>query len=68
MISVKVRQAGLGVEHDLDTLVLGLAADHADRSVDRIDRVNRLRVDGHLAGFDLRHVENVVDHVEQVLA
>jgi hypothetical protein len=38
------------------------------RSRDQLGDVRRLEVQRHLAGLDLRQVEDVVDQVEQVLA
>ena len=68
VVGVDVRQVLRAVEHQLDLLLLGLPADHPHRGVHRINRVDELRRDRHLAGFNLGNVENVVDHVEQVLA
>ena len=68
MVGINLRHVGLGIQHHLDFLVLCLATDHAHSRVDRVHRINGLRVDCHLASLDLRHVENIVDHVQQVLA
>ena len=56
------------VEFHLYLLVLGLAADHAHRGIDRVHRVDRLRINRHLARFNLGHVEDVIDHVQEMLS
>ena len=53
---------------DLDPLVLGAGGNHTDRVVEEAAEPDLLHVEADAAGLDLRHVEHVVDDVEQVLA
>src|SRR6185503_12441116 len=46
----------------------GQRRSQVDHFAHHFHQVEDLRVEGHLAGFDLGHVEDVADQVEQVLA
>ena len=67
-IGVDVWYLVIMLQSELDIFFLSLAADHPHRSVNWIDRVDALQADGHLASLNLGHVENVIDHIQQVLA
>ena len=54
------------IEREL--LLLGAAGDHAQRSASVWIELDLLQVELDAAGLDLRHVEDVVDDVEQVVA
>jgi hypothetical protein len=47
-------------------LFLGAPGDHAHRFRQYLRQVELLHVELHAAGFDLRHVEDVVDDFEQI--
>ena len=62
---------GLGVDGAVDefeAVFLRAAAHDPDDLLDQVRHIDRVGVQAHLAGLDLRHVEDVVDEREQVLA
>ncbi|MNH01334.1 hypothetical protein D3C79_605510 [compost metagenome] len=61
------RQVDGGVEQQLEALVLGTQAYHVGKIIQHILQMERDQLQIHLAGFDLREVEDVVDDAEQVL-
>jgi hypothetical protein len=67
MIAVDIRQIIVGIESQMRFRGPHSAAARASRAVDGIYRIDQGRRQPHLAGFDLRHVENVVDHLLKVL-
>ena len=55
----------IGIDHQ--ALVLGAPGHHAQRFRQRFGQIERLHVELHPAGFDLRHIQDVVDHFEQIV-
>src|SRR6185503_13550751 len=56
----------IGIQRQV--LVLGAPGYHAQRFRQQLRQVERLHVELHAAGLDLRHVEDVVDVFEQVFS
>ena len=59
---------GRAVDHELVAVLLDERLDGRRHVVDQRRDVERLEEELHLAGLDLRQVEDVVDQREQVLA
>ncbi len=51
---------------DVDLLLGGHGGDDADRILDEIVEDDVFRMEQHAAGFDARHVEDIVDDAEEV--
>ena len=62
------RNAAVDIGVERQVLVLGAAGHHAQRFRQRLRQIERLQVELHPAGLDLRHVEDVVDDFEQIVA
>src|SRR4029079_9354156 len=60
------RALDIGVQREI--LVLGASRHDAQRFRQYLRKIERLHVELHAAGFDLRHVEYVVDDFEQIFA
>jgi hypothetical protein len=68
--------AAVGFDHELrgavaredDVALAGGLADHLHAVLDDVGNVDRVDVERHAAGLDLGHVEDVVDHFEQIAA
>ena len=58
----------LGLGHRLARAVEHAPRHHAQRFGERRGKVELLHVELHAPGFDLRHVQDVVDHLEEVMA
>ena len=62
------RYRAFDVGFEREVLVVGAPGHHAQRFRQRLRQVERLHVELHAAGLDLRHVQDVVDHFEQIVA
>ena len=64
------RRRHVAFEHvgDVEVLLDGARGDEVERRLDAFAQVERLRLDVHAAGLDLREVEDVVDDREQRVA
>ena len=59
------RQRGVDLEQHLDGLVGGTGGEDRAQPPDELVRVEGLRVQQHLSGFDLREVQDVVEQPQQ---
>ena len=64
------RRRNVAFEHvgGVEVLLDGARGDEVERRFDAFAQVERLRLDVHAAGFDLREVEDVVDDGQQRIA
>ena len=60
--------AALDIGIEQQVLVVGAPGHHAQRFRQRLRQIERLQVELHPAGLDLRHVQDVVDDFEQIVA
>ena len=69
-----LQRAAVGFDHQLrravagerDIALAGGLANHLHAVLDDVGDVDVVDVERHAAGLDLRHVEDVVDHLEQI--
>ncbi len=59
---------GRAVDRQVIAVLLDQRLDHDTHLVDELREIDRLEIDVHPAGFDLRQVEHAVDQAEQMLA
>ena len=64
------RRRHVALEHvgDVEVLLRRARADEVERRLDALAQVERLRLDVHAPGLDLREVEDVVDDGQQRVA
>ena len=66
--AIAARHVALEQVGDVEVLLDGARRDEVERRLDAVAQVERLRLDVHAAGLDLREVEDVVDDREQRVA